>query len=159
MRRFFWQLFQSLYGRREGHSAYVAQLLFGPLQTISFELNVVDIGVNQYGKTITTCVMQEQEVSAAEDFDDLPELTDREQILMDVLEANEDPDNNLEMKKLRPLLKSHLGFFQGQSHRAFCNAVMTTVTKLVTNGKIKFDKKKQLVTRCVTAVTDDVTVH
>ena len=77
---------------------------------------------------------------------------------MDGLEANEDPDNNLEMKKLRPLLKSHLGFFQGKSHRAFCNAVMTTVTKLVTKGSIKFNKKKQMVTRCVTPVTDDVTV-
>ena len=103
--------------------------------------------------------MQELEVSAADDFDDLPDLTNREQIFMDVLEANEDPDNNLEMKKLRPLLKSHLGFFQGKSHRAFCNAVMTTVTKLVTKGSIKFNKKKQMVTRCVIAVTDDVTVH
>ena len=109
---------------------------------ISFQLNVVDIGVNQYGKTITTCVMQEQEVSAAEDFNDLPDLTDREQILMDVLEANEDPDNSLEMDKLRPLLKSHLGFFQGKSHRAFCNAVVTTVTKLVTKGSIKFKTSK-----------------
>ena len=87
--------------------------------------------------------MQEQEVSAVEDFDDLPDLTNREQILMDVLEANEDPDNNLEMKKLRPLLKSHLGFFQGKSHYAFCNAVVKTVTKLVTSGKIKFDKKNK----------------
>ena len=81
---------------------------------ISFELNVVEIGVNQYGKAITTCVMQETEVSAAEDFNDLPDLTNREQIFMDVLEANEDPDNNLEMEKLRPLLKLHLVFFRAQ---------------------------------------------
>jgi hypothetical protein len=86
---------------------------------IAFELITVDLGENKYHKIITTCVMQEQEVSAVEDFDDLPDLTNREQIFMDVLEANEDPNNKLEMKKLRPLLKSHLGFLQGKSHHAF----------------------------------------
>ena len=149
MRRFFWQLFQSLYGRHEAHSAYVAQLLFGPLQTISFELNVVDIGVNQYGKTITTCVMQETEVSAADDFDDLPDLTNREQILMDVLEANEDPDNNLEMKKLRPLLKSHLGFFQGKNKQSFYTVVLRVINKLVDKGLIEKNKEKQSIKRRV----------
>ena len=82
--------------------------------------------------------MQELEVSAAEDFDDLPDLTNREQILMDVLEANEDKNNTLDLKKLRPLLEASIGFFQGKSHNAFCNAVVKTVTKLVTSGKIKF---------------------
>ena len=73
--------------------------------------------------------------------------------------ANEDKNNTLDLKKLRPLLEASIGFFQGKSHHAFCNAVMRPVTKLVTNGKIKFDKKKQLVTRCVTTGTDDVTIH
>ena len=126
---------------------------------IAFELITVDLGKNKYHKIITTCVMQEQGVSAAEDFDVLPDLTNREQILMDVLEANEDKNNTLDLKKLRPLLEASIGFFQGKSHHAFCNAVMRTVTKLVINGKIKFDKKKQLVTPCVTTGTDDVTIH
>ena len=103
--------------------------------------------------------MMESDLPAEDDFDDLPDLTDREQIFMDVLEANEDPNNKIEMKILRPLLKSHLGFFQGKSHHAFCNSVVKTVTKLVTRDAIKFNKEKQLVTRCVTTVTDDVTAH
>ena len=126
---------------------------------IGFELITVDLGENKYHKIITTCVMQEIELPVESDFDDLDALPQRERIAMEVLEANEDKNNTLDLKKLRPLLEASIGFFQGKSHHAFCNAVMRTVTKLVTSGKIKFDKRKQLVTRCVTTGTDDVTIH
>ena len=52
---------------------------------IGFELITVDLGENKYHKIITTCVMQEIELSAEADFDDFDALSIREQIALKVV--------------------------------------------------------------------------
>ena len=45
---------------------------------IAFELVPVELGTNRYGRIISTCVMQEIELSAEADFDDFDPLSKRE---------------------------------------------------------------------------------
>ena len=81
---------------------------------IGFELITVDLGENKYHKIITTCVMQELELPAASDFDDLDVLPERERIAMEVLEANENKNHELGLREFRELLEPTDGFFEGK---------------------------------------------
>ena len=116
---------------------------------IAFELITVDLGENKYHKIITTCVMQEIELPAASDFDDLDALPERERIAMEVLEANEDKNNTLDLKKLRPLLEASIGFCETEIKQSFYTIVSRTLDRLVNKSLVEKDKEKQTIRRRV----------
>ena len=68
---------------------------------IAFELITVDLGENKYHKIITTCVMQEIELPAESDFDDLDALSKREQIALEVFMKNENENKELTLDDFR----------------------------------------------------------
>ena len=66
---------------------------------IGFELHTINRGKNVHEKMIATCVMMEIGLPAEDVFDDLLNLTNREQIFMEVMEVNEDENNSIKLKE------------------------------------------------------------
>jgi len=118
----------------------------------AFELITVELGENKYHKIITTCVMQELELPAASDFDDLDALPERERIAMEVLEANENKNHELKLSKFRELLESTDGFFSGQNQRSIYEIVLRVVNKLVNKGLVEKNDKNQTIKRLVNEI-------
>ena len=122
---------------------------------IAFELITVDLGENKYHKIITTCVMQETELPAASDFDDLDALPDRERIAMEVLEANENKNHELGLREFRDLLESTDGFCETEIKQSFYTIVSRTVDRLVNKYLVEKDKEKQTIRRRVNTLNSD----
>jgi hypothetical protein len=118
----------------------------------AFELITFDLGENKYHKIITTCVMQEIELPAASDFDDLDALPERERIAMEVLEANKNKNHELELSKFRAFLESTDGFFSGQNQRSIYEIVLRVVNKLVNKGLVEKNDKNQTIKRLVNEI-------
>ena len=116
---------------------------------IAFELITVDLGTNKYQKMITTCVMQETELPAESDFDDLDALSKREQIALDVFKDNENEDKELTLEDFRTHLEWTKDFFSKGSKNSFYRAVSRTVDSLVEKGRLEFNKQQQLIRRLV----------
>ena len=72
---------------------------------IAFELVPVELGTNRYGRIISTCVMQEIELSAEADFDDFDALSKREQIALNVFTKNENENKELTLDDFRTQLE------------------------------------------------------
>ena len=118
---------------------------------IAFELIPVQLGENRYGKIISTCVMQEIDLTAEDDFDDLDDLTDREQIAMKVFTECENEKHELKVSDFRDKLEATKGFFEGDSRNSFYKAFSRTVDKLVDKSFFKIIKRKQVLKRLINA--------
>ncbi len=121
----------------------------------AFELITVDLGENKYHKIITTCVMQEIELPVESDFDDLDALPERERIAMEVLEANENINHELELSKFRELLEPTDGFYDGKIKQSFYTIVSRTLDRLVNKSLVEKDKEKQTIRRRVNTLNSD----
>jgi len=114
---------------------------------IAFELVPVELGTNRNGRTISTCVMQEIELSAEADFDDFDALSTREQTALEVFKKNENEDKELTFKDFRTHLEWTKDFFSKGSKNSFYRAVSRTVDSLVEKGRLEFNKQQQLLRR------------
>mgnify|MGYP001296211296 FL=1 len=99
--------------------------------------------------------MQELELPAASDFDDLDALPEREQIAMEVLEANENKNHELELSKFRAFLESTNGFYDGKIKQSFYTIVSRTLDRLVNKSLVEKDKEKQIIRRRVNPLNTD----
>ena len=70
---------------------------------IGFELHTINLGKNAHEKMIATCVMMEIDLPAEDDFDDLPDLSDRERIALNVFTENENEDHELKLTEFRSI--------------------------------------------------------
>jgi hypothetical protein len=99
--------------------------------------------------------MQEIELPAASDFDDLDALPERERIAMEVLEANENKNHELKLSKFRDLLESTDGFCETEIKQSFYTIVSRTVDRLVNKSLVEKDKEKQTIRRRVNTLDSD----
>ena len=91
--------------------------------------------------------MQEIELPAASDFDDLDALSKREQIALEVFMKNENENKELTLEDFRMQLEWTKDFFSQGSKNSFYRAVSRTVDSLVEKGRLEFNKQQQLIRR------------
>ena len=96
--------------------------------------------------------MQEIELPAASDFDDLDVLPERERMAMEVLEANENKNHELGLREFRAFLESTNVFFSGQNQRSIYEIVLRVVNKLVNKGLVEKNNKNQTIKRLVNEI-------
>ena len=116
---------------------------------ISLFGRAVDIGENQHGKMITTCVMEETDRAAEDDFDDLDfDLSPQHKIALKVLRKNKvnAQEVTISIADFKDQLRGTKGFFEGRSDEGFRKAFKRAWDKLRDKEGIQIDEENQTIT-------------
>ena len=109
---------------------------------MAFDLTIHKLGTNRYDEDITSCVLEEFDAPAQDDFDD--EYTDRERAALDVLRDQADGNKPIKTAAWRRQLKA-TSPFQGISNvKSLETAMRRARDGLVDKGVALYDLEKQL---------------
>ena len=112
---------------------------------IAFELITHGIGTNAYGEEVTSCVLQEIDAPAEEDFEDT-KLTDKQQAGKDVLADLAQTKNPVDLTAWKEQLERTTPFQKFENEESLNRTVRKVRTQLADAGVLSYDKQKQLLT-------------
>ena len=112
---------------------------------IAFELVTHGIGTNAYDEEVTSCVLQEIDAPAEEDFEDT-KITDRQKAAIEVLGELAKAKNPVEIAAWRSQMRSTSPFQKLENDRSYLTAAKRLREFLVDRGVASYDEEKQLLT-------------
>ena len=111
---------------------------------MAFDLTIHKLGTNRYEEDITSCVLEEVDAPAQDDFED--GYTDRERAALDVLRDQADGDKPVKEAAWRRQLKATSPFQGISNEKSLQSAIRRARDKLVKTDVASYDEKKQLLT-------------
>ena len=107
---------------------------------VAFELTVHGLGTNAYGEAVTSCVLEELEQPAADDFDD---MSDRERAALDCLVDLAKEKNPVDVSAWRDKIRWTLPISEIESEAARIKAIQRLRTWLVDTCPVSYSKEDQ----------------